>query len=133
VGHYVRPPRFACFQAAIATALQLDSLDDAPDIVDPGEFLIWAEENGIAVDFRKPGVGPRPMGLSIGVTTPVEQDIPTNVTNDQPGRHTVVMRDGRLFFDPSRGALLWPNGEPPEAVRVADIESVITLARKEQS
>lgn len=133
VGHYVRPPTFSCFQAAIATAIQAESIDAVPDITEVGELLLWGEEEGFEVDFRHPGVGERPMGLSIGVTVPVENPITTNNRGGLPARHTVILRDGVLFFDPTRGAMLWPNGYPPKGFSADQIDHVITLTRKEES
>jgi hypothetical protein len=91
---------------------------------DSDRFAEWAmrlAEDGLLVDLVQPEPGePPPPGFAIGVTARFDDAI-------EPGRHTVVIRDGRLFFDPASG-FLWPNGEEPARVRC--VEFAITLSRK---
>jgi hypothetical protein len=123
-GWYMRPPRGDCLQACVATILQRPFDTIPEELGDLSGLLPWADAEDLEIGFLTPGAGPRPSGLSIGVTAPIAEAV-------VPGaRHTVVLRDGYLFFDPA-DRFLWPNGQPPARVKAAAIDHVITLKEKE--
>lgn len=111
-GYYMRPGG-ACLAAAASTCLQIP-LEEMPDsLTDAGSLMQWSEGRGLRLHFHQKS-GPRPPGLAIGVSPPVK-----GATPGGPHRHTIVLKDGRNFFDPAQ-CFLWPDGRPPAAIKTVD-------------
>ena len=110
----------ACLQAAVATALQRSPETISLPGLEAGDLINWAQTEGYDVDLLPPGVGPRPIGLSVGLTRTYTDRVDRGRI---PARHVVVLRDGVLFFDPAM-RFIWPStGQPPRKTQVSDIET----------
>jgi hypothetical protein len=120
---YYMTPEGACMNASVATVLQRP-LESIPDLREPAAIIFWGEAEGIDVRYLQPRVDPCPEGLALGVTYP----LPNGVIPNQ--RHVLVLKDGRLFFDPA-GCFLWPNGKQAPPIVGSEIEYAITLTPKE--
>lgn len=123
VGYFMALDGGACLRAAVATALQTPIERIPADLDDAGKLLMWCDGQGIGIDFRRPGVGPRPVGLGIAVTRPLAD---RDDYGRPPSRHTIVLLDGVIFFDPA-GRFLWPSGQPPAPVQPDEIDHVVVL------
>lgn len=128
VGYYQRNMN-DCLRAAIATAVQIP-YEDVPD-TEPtgaggqGEWLQvysrlweWAAGQGIRLEFHTfPPICEAPW---VGVTP----------RGDDGYRHTIVIANGQLYFDPASGF------ETPDGTQIAttrEVEYGITFTRKEES
>lgn len=123
VGYYMTE-HGGCLQAAAATVLQRP-LEDLPDTTRSGVLRQWAEANGYYLTTVRPGVDPRPEGLAIGVSVSFPDGLIANA------RHTVVLRDGRIVFDPA-SCFLWPGGHPVQPTTAGEIEYALTFQPKKE-
>jgi hypothetical protein len=125
VGYWMRggDPDIPCAQAAWATLLQEPTENIPREGTRDGraDFYTSLEQRGIEVDYveGRPGQPPPP-GFAIGVTDAAGEAL-------DPGRHTIILRDGLNFFDPAMG-ILWPDGRPPARVRA--VEFAVTIKRR---